>query len=236
MHTKLTTACVSLLALAAMMLAPAAASASPVVTENGVRVPATNPDGVNTILRGTNVGETLFTTGLGNVKCTKSVLEGELLKNTGTEFTATLSKFEFHGDDPVEEKCTSTISDFQGGTLTATVEVETPAFCLHSVSGVDHVLIYGEKAGGSCEKEADRVTIGFNLIMTTHTGGSFATCTYQRSTSEPITASYTTGSDTITSSEQNFTKSSGPFTCPSTGKFDATYTVETTNGTAVTVS
>jgi len=239
MHNRIVAACVAVAAFAALAVIPSLASASPVVTESGARVKATTPDGVNTIIRGSTVGVQVLSTGLGNVNCEKSTIEGELVKNTGTDFTATLTTFDYSGDDPEEAKCTTSISDFAGGKVTAKVEVETPAFCLHSVSGVDHVLIYGEvktPVGKHCENTSDRTTIGFNLIFTTHTGGSFATCTYQRPVTEPLTASYTTTTgDTLVMTNQKFTKSAGGVLCPNTGEYTGTYTITTTNGTILNI-
>jgi hypothetical protein len=82
MHKKLIMACMAIAAFAAFVL-PTAASASPVVTDEGkiLAAPAT--------LLGTSTGSPTFT-GAFSVVCSKAVLTGTLTKNTGSKIEGTI--------------------------------------------------------------------------------------------------------------------------------------------------
>ncbi|MGN6586940.1 MAG: hypothetical protein ACTHKT_05635, partial [Solirubrobacterales bacterium] len=80
MHKKLMMTCMAIAAFAAFVIAPAA-SASPVLTENGTAV------AVGASIEGKNTGEAIFTTTAGNVNCSSAVLKGTVTKNSGTKIT-----------------------------------------------------------------------------------------------------------------------------------------------------
>lgn len=76
MSKKLIAACMAIAAFAAIVL-PAAASASPVLTQEG------KPVAVGTSITGQNTGETIFT-GAFNVRCANADLSGTVTENSGT--------------------------------------------------------------------------------------------------------------------------------------------------------
>ena len=76
MSKKLIAACMAIALFAAFAL-PAAASASPHMTQGGVGV------AVGTSITGQNTGETVFT-GAFNVRCSSADLSGTLTENSGT--------------------------------------------------------------------------------------------------------------------------------------------------------
>lgn len=82
MFKKLILAGMAIAAFAAFVVAPAA-SASPVLTEGGVAIPA------GTSIIGTST-ETPTFTGAFNVTCSKAVLTGTVTKNSGTKIEGTV--------------------------------------------------------------------------------------------------------------------------------------------------
>jgi len=94
---------ITALAVCAVLAAPV--TASPVVTD-------TDPPGVarvvpvGTKLIATNTGNIRMTTSLGTLECTKAVLTGELVKNSGTEIEGTITTASFTGTG-AEERCTT---------------------------------------------------------------------------------------------------------------------------------
>jgi hypothetical protein len=78
MHKKFMMACMAIAAIVAFVIAPAA-SASPVLTSNGVKVP------VGTSITAVNIGITKFTAGGITVECDHDHLVGTVTENTGTK-------------------------------------------------------------------------------------------------------------------------------------------------------
>lgn len=78
MHKKLIMACAAIAAFAAFAMAPAA-SASPVLTDNGVAVT------VGTTVKGSNTGNFFFSNGAYNVECTSATLDAIVTGNSGTQ-------------------------------------------------------------------------------------------------------------------------------------------------------
>jgi hypothetical protein len=207
----------ALVALAALAIA-STASAAPVVTHPTGSVLAT---GTNNL--GTNVGETVMTTSLGNVTCSKATLTGKLTQNntaSGSKGEVTSASFTGTGTNG---ECTS----WTGGvTVNANPATNGLPWCLEATSATD----VGKIRGGSCASETR--PIRFVLTFTT---AFIGTCTYQRSTAAEGSLQTDTepGKDaTVTLSEQEWIKFEGGSGCPSSGKLDMAYTMETDAPTA----
>jgi hypothetical protein len=205
MHKKLMLACMAIAAFAAFVIAPAA-SASPVLTENGVRVPATNPDGVNTKIIATNTGVTKFNAAI-TVECATAHLTGELLENTGThikgEVLAANAKFtNASGGD-----CSS---NFFGAPAKVTVNRN---LCLTVSKGTDNVVT---DACGS--------KIQFTLELT-----GFGPCKYEQ-VGTSITSAFTTNASPVSTTLEKAGESKlieGGGFCPSTGTLTMTFDLYT---------
>jgi hypothetical protein len=221
MTRKLVMACMAVAAFAALAL-PAAASASPVLTENGVAV-ATGKKIV-----GTQVGTSTFTSTDGTRKqlvCSTGTLTGELTANTGSLIEGKVTSMLFGGtggtnpNEPQEPECTGE-SGFGNATVTGVVSTKAP-WCLKTI-GSDQWTLAGcatEKIkwlmvttlAGTCEYESTA-----HLVGTHSTGGTDGTMTATGETHNG------TGGNT-----NGFSKIAGSFLCPSSGTVDMTFTLET---------
>jgi hypothetical protein len=212
MHKKLMMACVAIAAFAAFVIAPAA-SASPVLTENGVAVPV-HPNAAKTCaeeatgcITGKNTGETKFT-GSINVNCSNADLSGPLTKNNGTEIVGEIpvGGASFTGTATGGD-CTST------GLFTAPAAVAvTSKLCLATVNKSDNVTVTG--CGSS---------VKFTLTLT-----GLGPCEYATPT---VLGTYTTGEATVNINEQVATlQNTGSF-CPTSGKLDMDFDLYTYNTT-----
>jgi hypothetical protein len=209
-------ACASLLGLAAFIVLPAAASASPVMTTSSGTVAP-----VGTTYKGITIGATIMTTGAFNITCSTGMNSGVLKKNTGTFIEGEIKTLELGGTGAGGD-CTSALGDFK---LTTTVGNGLP-YCMKTTKVADQLEI----RGGSCESAARPITYLMDV-----TGGF--TCAYQREA--PILATFTTfpSDATATQSEVEFKLESGSFLCPSVAKLDASMTlIETVSGKAAYVS
>jgi hypothetical protein len=208
MHRKLRAACVPLCAFAALIILPAVASGSPVMTTSkGAIAP------VGTKYKGTTIGPTRMTAGGGVVlECSAGVNSGVLTKNTGTQIEGEIETLEVSGTGPGGD-CTSSLGNFK---VTTNVGNGVP-YCMSATKGSDTLSI----RGGSCSSAARPITY---LVDMTSLGIS---CGYERTTA--ITASFTTSpSDaTATQSEVEFKSEAGnSFFCPTGVKLDAAMTLE----------
>jgi hypothetical protein len=204
MQKKLITACLALVAFAAFAIAPALASASPVLTEdnNGVAVP------VGTKIIATNTGDTLMTTSLGTIHCTKAVITGELVKNNGTEVEGTISSASFTGTG-AEERCTTA---FLGNIK---VTPKRLPWCIKAKSSFTADTF--QLTSGACP--------GGGIMEFTLDSSTVGECTYTKAS---VTGSFITGTGgDLTVSEQEFVKSAGSGFCPGSGKLDMTFDLYT---------
>jgi hypothetical protein len=211
MHKKLMMACMAIAAFAAFIVAPAA-SASPVLTEGGVALTGHAPGSgfVGASITGKNTGETVFT-GAFNVRCTVAHLTGTLTANTGTKIKGEIplgnSKFTGTGTNG---DCTSAL-----GNVGVTVNSK---LCLESVTGQDNVVTTG--CGGS---------VVFTLEIT-----GTGPCKYSTAS---VTGSFVTNVDAaVTVSEQEAKKSEGGIFCPSSGKLDMVFDLQTTDEKTILLS
>lgn len=223
MHKKLITACFALLALAAAV-APGTAFGSPeLLTSGGVKV------AVGTELTGQNVGNITLTTASGNISCNKVEFSGKVTSNPGNLLEAALSSVTFAGDDPEEERCTSTISDGAGGTLTVKPTAGNLPWCLKSAKAGSWSF-----RGGGCAAAAK------NLVLTEHlfsqTGAAIGSCVYERA---ELFGTYNVNSSpwvlTIGGVEA-LTRVAGPAICPATQTPDGQIRVRTSAGGELRVS
>jgi hypothetical protein len=203
--------CMALMAFAAFASMPALASASPVLTENGVKV-------VPPQLVVATAKNTTFTSSSTVITCETSTLTGTVTTNSGTAITGDITKAEFHnaGGAP----CSSSLGAVK-------VTVESLPWCIHSGAADIWTL-----NGGACP--ATSGTIAFTLDLEGF--GGFP-CKYTRSAAvEGTFATNTTPANLKTKAGTNtFTTTQG-FPCPASGVFEANYSLETENGTALTIS
>lgn len=204
MTRKLLATCVSLAAFAALAVIPAMASASPVLTENGVAVP------VGAKVDATNSGNILFTTSSGTVTCTKSTFTGTVITNTGTHIEGTIETATFKGEGP-EETCKSTFIFNPSFKVTP----ENLHWCITS-GGADAWSIRGGACGAAAKNL--RFTLDNSVV---------GNCTYERAT---VTGTYETNKTPVTlkvGASQTFTKVAGGSACPATGTLSGGWTLET---------
>jgi hypothetical protein len=204
MHKKMIGAVVAL-ALVAFAAVPALASATPVLKDSKGTV------AVGSLIAGTNIGNTVMTTSLGNIECQSSVVTGKVVKNNGTEIEGNIETATFTGTGS-EGRCTTAfLGDIK-------VEAKKVPWCL--------------KAGGKLAKDAFNVTSGacaggggMEFVLNSSLAGA---CTY---TAAAVNGTYSTGPPqaVLTVSEQEFKKSAGGFLCPSSGKLDMKFGLETDN-------
>jgi hypothetical protein len=219
MSKKLFAALMAIAAFAAFGMA-STASAAPVVTQPTGTVLA-----VNTAVVGTNVGDTTMVTPFGTVTCSTAVLSGKLTTNsTVSGSKGEVSSASFTGTGSNGE-CTS----WTGGvTVTPNHPAATPVngtpWCLEATAASDE----GKVRGGGCSSATRPIRFGMDFT-------SLGTCVYQRS--EAAVGSVTTDVSGQQASvklvEQEWKLFEGGFGCPSSGKLNMTFNLETSNGTAV---
>jgi|SRR5215218_138054 len=201
MNKKLITACLALVAFAAMAVVPALASASPVLT-NG-----STPVVTGSKILGKNTGNTKFTTSIGTVECTNAKMTGTLTVNSGTSIEGDIETAEFNNGSSTSP-CTT---NFLGN---VTVTPKRLPWCIKAKSTFTadtFQLSSGACAGGGT----------MEFILDSSTVGP---CTYISTGTPPITGTFTTGTGTLKTEKQGaFTKSEGGIGCPSGGELDMTF-------------
>ena len=212
MHRNILAICAALVAFA---VAPAMASASPVLQESGVNV------ATGTKIVATNEGNTIFSTNLGNVTCTGSTLTGTLTTNSGKLIEGDLESASYTGSGAGGDCTTAFAGDVK-------VTVTSLPWCIKTTSTTADTW---EIRGGNCNEAARSLT--FVLDFTS----SGAECKYQRSA---VTGTYTTGGAQAvltTGASQTFSGETGnSFICPSSGNVEMSYKLETENGTALQIN
>jgi len=228
MHKKFITACLALVAFAAMAIGPASASATntPLLT-----APAGTTAAVGSSIVGTSVKPVFKETG-GNtiLTCESATMTGTVATNSGGNVEGTISSSTFVGSQtPIgtepDKACT--------GLFNASVTATTP-WCLRSTTNM--VTDEFQVRGGACN-EATK-TIVFHLVTNT-----IGTCTYERtSATGPIKGTFVTSPSTATltvtatSAGSGFTKSatSSAF-CPSSGVLNMSFALENGSGQAAVI-
>ncbi len=221
---KLISACMALAAFAAFVL-PATASAAndPNLTEGGVAVTA------GSTVRGTASNTEFKTTAGGNlVTCSNATMSGPVITNSGGNVTGEITSSAYSGTGSVHSdnglaECTGTFGN-------AYITPNLP-LCLESTTGMaaDEFNV----SGGACGGAAGNV----KFIIGSTTAGA---CEYE--STNPISGTGTTGGSQATLTVNNTQAGSGSkkiaggFLCPSSGQLNMTFSLETTNGTALTIS
>jgi hypothetical protein len=212
MYKKILAFCMALIALA---ITPAAASASPQLFEGATAV------ATGSAVTGTNVGNIVFTNkSFGDITCTKAHLAGTVTANGGKLIEGNIESASFTGE-AVDGFCSST----NGTVYKVTPEVP---WCIKS-----SVLGAASIRGGKCSEAARPVT--FTLDAYTTSTIALGSCKYSKAEVNGTYASSTEPLD-FQFSEQEFTGPSGFTFCPSSGKLDGTIRLETPNGTALKIS
>jgi hypothetical protein len=225
MHTKLITACMALVAFAALAIGPATASATndPLLTQNTVAVAK------GTKIVGTNVGNTVFTDTSTNalVTCTKALMTGEVIENQEGIVEGTISTSDFWAGGGSESKHNNT-EECDGSFGDAYITV------------VGHLCVRSTPAMTTDEFQVTRGKCGEGLnprfIIGSTTVGA---CEYE--TTGPVkgdAATHPNSGLTVrnTQAGSGAKKIAGGFFCPGSGMLKMTFALETEDGTAILVS
>jgi len=210
MSKKLIAACMALAAFVAFGVAATSASAAPVLTQpTGTVMP------LNSLVKATNLGETKFTSSTLEVKCTTSTLTGKITGNsTAAGFEGDISSATFNGTS-TGGACTASGSFFSGAaTPTPGIAGGLP-WCLKNTLNDNF-----EIRGGNCNEAPRAIKFALDL-------GSFATCTYEKSSLIGTFVTDATNQDATGSinAGQAWTLVSG-FGCPTSPSLDMEFTVE----------
>jgi hypothetical protein len=214
-----------LAALMAFAAAPAVASASPeLLTSTGVQV---EPE---TEVTAVNVGSWRFTGSSGTIECEQVRLDGKVHTNREGKILITIQTSAWWGDDPEEQKCTSTIPDGAGGTVTWKVTPEiftTHHWCLEA----DAKFLEAEfkLTGSSCTAASE--PLRFTLDATTHNGlPLLGSCVIERSSASGTYNKNTSPLELTLGSGMEFKLVSGGSFCPKALTLDGKARLETTSG------
>jgi hypothetical protein len=227
MHKKLITACMALVAFAALAIGPASASAE---NKPSLTAPAGTVAAVGSTIVGT-AGETKLLDTSGNTvfKCTGAKMSGEVTKNSSGNVEGNITTATFVGSkEPIAgepDKACEALFDFS---VTAT----TP-WCLRSTTSMGTDVF--NVRGGKCSEAVKAIV--FHLVL-----GPETTCTYERSAATgPITGTFTTNRSpapltvNATAAGSGFTKTSGSPFCPNSTVLQMTFTLENGAGTSAAI-
>jgi len=216
MSKKLILACMAVAAFAAFVVLPATASATRLCETTTDDVTCDNI-AINQNIRGHLTGNSVMTDANGNtlLTCSTAEITGLLTKNSGGVVEGDIETAHFTGTGANGE-CTGS---FGNVTVDTNIGNGVP-WCL-SVNNSDTFKL----RGNSCTKETRSIT----FVLTSTTVG---TCKYNRTAAAEgtITTDETAGTSedaegTLTAVE--WTKEEGGILCPSVGRLDMTFTLET---------
>jgi hypothetical protein len=219
MYKKLIMVCMAVAAFAAFVM-PAVASASPELTHpTGTTYCPKDEAGKECLVTGTNVGNWVLKSSLGNIECNSVVLTGTLTENSGTSIKGDINSATF-GNTGTGGDCTGPL----GTSIAVTTNVGNGVpWCLsaNNTMAADEFQV----RGGACTAESRSITFVLHI-----TGGR--TCYYNRTAVVKGTFTTDTTGDAILSfSEQEWTlekeEGSGLIPCPSSGKLNGAATLET---------
>lgn len=212
-----------LAALMAFAAVPAVASASPeLLTSTGVKV---EPE---TEVTAVNIGSWRFTGSSGTIECEQVRFNGKVHTNREGKILITIQTSTWWGDDPEEQKCTSTIPDGAGATVTWKVTPEifsTHHWCLEA----DAKFLEAEfkLTGSGCTAASE--PLRFSLDATTHSGLPLGTCVVERSSASG-TYNNTSPLELTLGSGMEFKLVSGGAFCPKALTLDGKARLETASG------
>jgi hypothetical protein len=215
MNEKLLAICAVLFALAAL---PAMASASPVLTENGLAV------ATGKTVKAVNIGDVTFGSASERIECQSSELKGTVRTNSGKLIEGQVESSTFTGVGS-ESRCTTTWFGSPAFSVTS-----PQSMCLSS-----SVLGSGKLLNGTCPSSGSFTFTLHNSLL--------GTCRY-RAVSDQVAFIYNTGSTplhiTVTNQVFNRVDNGSGGSCnglyPASGNLNATYKVTTTDGTNLSVS
>lgn len=223
MKTKLLTACMALVAFAALAIGPATASAtnSPLLT-----LPTGTVAALGTKIEGTaGVTKLTNTSGGTTLECVSATMTGEITKNTTGSVEGTITSATFVGStEPVGGEPDKACEGFASASVTAI----TP-WCLRSTSAMatDEFQV----RGGKCSEAAKKIE--FKMVT------SLTTCSYERAATSPVTGTFTTHptaaklSVTSNAAGSGFTGAAGnSFICPTSGFLDMEFSLTSDDGKA----
>jgi hypothetical protein len=212
MKSKLIAACMALAAFVAFAVMPAAASASPELTHpTGTTLP------VGTSILATNTTPTKFTSAFTEVTCSTATMTGKVAKNSGTEVEGEVTSATFSGTGAGGD-CTSGAGDVK---VTANPATNGLPWCLRSTKTADQFEI----RGGACSAASRPIRFGLDFT-------SGLTCVYQRTGGATGTFATHPEDAVLKLEEASWPLLEGGFLCPSEGKLDLTFTLETDTATA----
>jgi hypothetical protein len=199
--------------LAACLPIPAAAGSEPELTYPTGTLLATA-----SAIKATNVGAPQFTSTEGNIGCSSAAMTGKLNKNSGGSIEATIESVSFNS----------------GGTCTGAhaLSINTSPsenglpWCLRSTPELkaDEFQI----RGNSCDKAVRPIRFQVSKYAVTRQ------CVYEQS--EPLTGTYSTGEGAVlTNVNTEFKRISGLLSCPEVLVVHSSYTLETVEGTPISV-
>ncbi|HWC49581.1 MAG TPA: hypothetical protein VG448_11925 [Solirubrobacterales bacterium] len=226
MTRKLITAAIALVAVAAIGL-PATASAAndPQLTESGALV------AVGASVVGTPVGENILTNTAGTanlLSCTSSKATGKVLKNSGGTVEGEITSATYSGTGAVSAD--NNLPECTGSFGNAFITVTNTPLCLRSTPTMAEDE--GQVGGGGCGTFG---TVKFTIGSTTA-----GECKYE--TTSTVKGTFTTGGTQTVLTVRNTQAGSGVklisggFLCPSSGMLKMAYSLETENGTPLTIS
>lgn len=219
-------ACLAMAAFAALLVMPSIASALQLTAPTGTAVAGGSTlEGTGTAHASTGVNA-LMTTPIGTLSCSTHRMTGKILVNGPTHVLGEITTANFSNAGGAA--CSSPV-----GNVTVTPNhTSNPVHNGHSslpwcitAGKEDQVTVWG-KAGGSCSSGQT-----LPLTFTLHTALA-GTCSYQKAT---VTATYTThpAAGVMTTSGQNFTKTTGGAFCPSEGTLDMACTILIISGSTI---
>jgi len=257
MSKKLITACLGLVALAAFALPSAASAAGPTVTHpTGTSLNPTGKKCTTTenaiCITATNIGTTKLMTDPPNeekptplVECSKAVMTGSLIKNSGGIVEGNIHTATFEGGGTGGkinnmEECKGSIVD-AGVTSNGTDPVGTKTdnedvaggtpWCLRAEGAENKFTI----RGGTCSEVAKPLTF---ILDMTFSKGVITECKYEKAAAVTGTFTTDTTGDAILSVKPGITptekamttfsrEAGGSILCPATGTLEMSFTLET---------
>jgi hypothetical protein len=221
MSKKIIMACMAVAAFAAFVMPAAASATSPVLTHpTGTAYCPNGGTTANCLVLGTNVGDWVLKSSLGNITCSKVVLTGNITKNKETHIQADVTSATFNGTG-VNGDCTAP-APLSNVRVTTTVGNGVP-WCL--TAGGTLAADEFTARGNSCNLAQRSIT--FVLDFT-----EGPTCYYNRTTTVKGTFKTHPEDAVLSFTEQEWTLEKGENEtffkpCLSSGKLTGSATLET---------